>query len=124
MYAPVSSSTASNEMKQDNIFSEVPPELTEELTESIARNRNIRIERIISKGHKSADGFWYDQDEDEWVLLLQGAARLQFEHETEEVNLSAGDHMLIPARTKHRVSWTDPDRETIWLALFSKEPLC
>ena len=110
-------------MRRDNIFSTIPTGLTGELTELIAHNSSIRIERIISKGHKSADGFWYDQNEDEWVTILKGAARLQLENNAEEVALSPGDHMLIPAHTKHRVRWTAPDEETIWLAIFSSEPL-
>ena len=110
-------------MRRNNLLADIPAGVADELTELIAQNRNMRIERIVSKGHKSANGFWYDQDEDEWVAILSGAARLQFEGDTEEIALSPGDHILIPAHMKHRVSWTSPDEETIWLALFSSAPL-
>jgi cupin 2 domain-containing protein len=64
----------------------------------------------------SAEGFWYDQPENEWVLLVQGAARLQLENR-EPIDLRPGDYVLIPAHQKHRVDWTDPNQETIWLAV-------
>ncbi|ATX81207.1 cupin 2 domain-containing protein [Mariprofundus ferrinatatus] len=108
-------------MKQGNILSTIPADLPEELSELLVHNSNLRIERIVSRGHRSDEGFWYDQDEDEWVLLLHGSARLQFEDKV--LTISAGDHILIPAHTRHRVCWTDPDVESIWLAIFSKEPL-
>ncbi|WP_238995822.1 cupin domain-containing protein [Sphingomonas solaris] len=68
----------------------------------------------MSHGHVSAD--WYDQDRDEWVLLVEGGARLSLEGEGEIV-LGPGDHLLIPAHVRHRVTWTDPARRTIWLAI-------
>ena len=109
-------------MGKGNLFASVPADLPAELSELIANNGDVRIERIVSKGHMSPDGFWYDQDEDEWVVLLSGAARLQLEGES-ELELAPGDYMLIPAHCKHRVNWTTPDQETVWLAIFSREPL-
>ena len=69
----------------------------------------------VSHGHKSPEGFWFDQDQNEWVLLIAGAARLQFEDET--VEMKAGSFVNIPAHRRHRVDWTDPDQPTIWLAI-------
>ncbi len=77
----------------------------------------VRVERIVSHGERSPDGFWYDQKDSEWVLLLAGAARLQIEGEPAEVELGPGDFLTLPPRLRHRVSWTDPRRETIWLAV-------
>ena len=74
---------------------------------------NIRIERIVSHGHASPEGFWYDQDEHEWVIVLKGAARLQFEYSN--VDMKPGDFVKIPAHKKHRVEWTMPNEPTIWL---------
>ncbi len=79
----------------------------------------FRLERIISKGNTTPDGEWYDQGEDEWVLLMSGGAKLEYQYRgnLESIELKPGDHVLIPAHTRHRVAWTRPDVETIWLAL-------
>jgi len=110
-------------MLTENIFSAIPESLPEEITRQIAHNSDIRIERILSHGHRSPESFWYDQTQDEWVILLAGAARLQFADQPEELTLTVGDHLLIPAHRKHRVSWTSPETTTIWLAIFSSQPL-
>ncbi len=75
-----------------------------------------RVERITSHGQASPPGFWYDQDQPEWVLLVSGSARLAFDDG--EVALSPGDSLLLPARCRHRVAWTTPDAPTVWLAVF------
>jgi cupin 2 domain-containing protein len=75
----------------------------------------VLIERIVSHGHRSLEGFWYDQKRCEWVVLLKGAARLQFEDHT--VEMRPGDALNIPAHVRHRVEWTSPDEPTIWLAV-------
>lgn len=87
-----------------------------ELFETLARTDAVHIERIVSRGHATPHGEWYDQDRPEFVLLVQGAARLAFA-DGREVELAPGDWLNIPARQKHRVAWTDPDRETVWLAV-------
>ncbi|MDZ4819579.1 MAG: cupin domain-containing protein [Planctomycetota bacterium] len=99
-----------------NLLTNIPADLPTELTETLAQSRNVRIERIISHGHASPDGFWYDQDQREWVLLLAGAARLRIEDRT--VELLPGDYIDIPAHAQHRVDWTTPDEPTVWLAVF------
>jgi cupin 2 domain-containing protein len=78
----------------------------------------VRIERIVSTGQVSPPGFWYDQDEGEWVMLLAGAATLLIAGETAPRRLAPGDCVNLPAHTRHRVEWTDPDAETVWLAVF------
>jgi cupin 2 domain-containing protein len=99
-----------------DIFAEIPADLPEELIQTLLDTPSFRIERIISRGHASPEGFWYDQETHEWVLLLMGAARLRFEGE-EPIDLRPGAFVNIPARQRHRVEWTDPTGPTIWLAI-------
>lgn len=103
---------------KNNLRNGIPVRLPAELTEVLAENRQARIERIVSRGHSSPPGFWYDQDRSEFVLLLEGEAAIIFAGEDEPVRLGAGDYLTIPPRRRHRVEWTDPDRETIWLAVY------
>lgn len=99
-----------------NVFENVPVGLPDELASTLYQAKSLRIERIVSHGHSSPEGFWYDQTDHEWVMVLRGAARLQFE-ET-ELQMRAGDFTNIPAHQKHRVAWTTPDEPTVWLAIF------
>ena len=100
-----------------NIFTEIPDPLPEERFDCILKRENILIERIVSKGHVTPVGQWYDQAGDEWVMLLQGQAILLFEENQQLLRLAPGDYVLIPAHTRHRVEWTQPDFNTIWLAI-------
>jgi cupin 2 domain-containing protein len=77
----------------------------------------VRVERIVSFGHASPPGFWYDQPWHEWVVLLTGAARVLFEGDSAPVQLGPGDSLDIPAGRRHRVEWTAPDGPTVWLAV-------
>lgn len=101
-----------------NIFTNIPDQLPEEWVDSILQKDHLRLERIVSKGHVTALGQWYDQSWDEWVLLIQGEATLLFEKGMKRLSMRTGDHIMIPARTKHRVEWTHPEIETIWLAVY------
>lgn len=101
-----------------NLFDQLPSKLPEEPFNTLLDTGNVRIERIVSQGHASPEGFWYDQDEHEWVLVLRGAARLSVEGEIKE--LKQGDFLNILSHQKHRVEWTTPDEPTIWLAVFYK----
>jgi cupin 2 domain-containing protein len=98
-----------------NLFADIPNSLPEELTTVLLESPDVCIERIVSQGHKSPEGFWYDQDQSEWVLLISGAARLEFENES--IDLTSGSFLNIPAHRRHRVAWTDPNQPTIWLAV-------
>lgn len=102
----------------DNLLNGIPKELPEEWIEVLVSAAGVRLERIVSRGHCSAAGFWYQQDQAEWVLLVQGRAELRFEEEGRSVVLKAGDHLRIPAGCRHRVEWTSSDPEAVWLALF------
>lgn len=100
-----------------NIFADIPQDLTDERLETLLETPRFRMERIVSRGHCSPEGFWYDQENREWVILLQGKAKLRFEDQKEPVTLIPGDYLLIDQHRKHRVEWTDPEQDTIWLAV-------
>ena len=104
-----------------NLFDNLPTNLPEELVHVLAQSNQVRIERIVSNGQGSPKGFWYDQEEAEWVVVLKGEAGLQFEGEEKPHHMKSGDHLLIPAHTKHRVQWTSATEPTLWLAVFFKE---
>jgi cupin 2 domain-containing protein len=99
-----------------NLLTDIPRHLPDELFTTLLAAANVQIERIVSHGHASPAGFWYDQDQHEWVMVLKGAARLRFEDGI--VEIKPGEFMNIPAHKKHRVEWTTPDEPTIWLAVF------
>ncbi|HEY9035654.1 MAG TPA: cupin domain-containing protein [Pseudomonadales bacterium] len=99
-----------------NVLESLPETLDEELFTEIIRGENVKIERIVSKGHASPASGWYDQDCHEWVVVLKGAATLSFAN-GDDVQLRPGSHLNIPAHTRHKVAWTTPDTETVWLAI-------
>jgi cupin 2 domain-containing protein len=101
-----------------NLLQDLPAAGAGEISETILAAPGVRIERIVSHGEASPPGFWYDQAEGEWVMLLAGAARLRFADEPEPRALGPGDCIHIAAHRRHRVVWTDPDRPTVWLAVF------
>lgn len=103
-----------SESGSGNLFAAIPRDAADEEFRTLLARPGVRIERIVSTGQTSAD--WYDQAGDEWILLVEGGARLLFE-DGDELVLGPGDHLLIPARRRHRVTWTDPARPTIWLAI-------
>ena len=105
-------------MEVKNIFKNIPEDLSEEIVEKILEVKNIRIERIISKGQSSPPNFWYDQNENEFVIVVKGRAKLHFMGEEKPILISKGEYTIIPPHVKHRVEWSDPGTETIWLAVF------
>ena len=100
-----------------NIFAGTPERLADERIDPIVSADGLRIERIISTGQASPPGFWYDQDWNEWVMVLSGSAGLLFEGEAEPRVLGPGNFVNIPAHARHRVEWTDPAQPTVWLAV-------
>jgi cupin 2 domain-containing protein len=101
-----------------NLLVDLPLSLPEEAVSILLRTEHVRIERIVSTGQASPPGFWYDQAEGEWVVLLHGAARLSIAGEAAPRSLTAGDILHLPPRLRHRVEWTDPTEPTVWLAIF------
>jgi cupin 2 domain-containing protein len=108
-------------IQKTNLFSVPPATLPEELVETLAEGKHVRIERIVSTGHASPEGFWYDQEEIEWVVVLKGEAKLLFEGESQPIHLKPGDHVTIPAHRRHRVEWTTSKEPTVWLAIFYRD---
>jgi cupin 2 domain-containing protein len=99
-----------------NLF-DIPTDLDSEQITTLLASRHVRIERIVSRGHASPPGFWYDQPDSEWVVVLAGSAAVRFEGEPAPRELKRGDHLRIPAHSRHRVEWTAPNEPTIWLAV-------
>ena len=101
-----------------NLLHPLPPAGPDEVLETLLARGGIRIERIVSFGQSSPDGFWYDQDEDEFVVLLSGAAVLRFEDGDRTVDLTPGTWIDIPAHCRHRVEATATDQPSVWLTMF------
>ena len=102
-----------------NLFAGIDEEKRdEELLTTLAERPGVRIERIVSTGQASPPGFWYDQPEGEWIVLLSGSAGLRLEHEAYTRLLAPGDCLDIPAHCRHRVEWTAQGTHTVWLAVF------
>ena len=104
-------------MKNSNIFSNIPKTLKDEFFEDIFISKEFKIERIVSYGHSSPESGWYEEELNEWVILLEGEAILSFENR-DDVMLQKGDYINITAFTKHKVSWTKPECNTVWLAIY------
>ena len=102
----------------NNLLKNISVDAPEEVVDTILSAESVRIERIISNGQSSPEGFWYDQDEHEWVIVLKGNAGLRLEVEDGVRELNAGDCINIPANFRHRVEWTDSP--TVWLCVFYK----
>ena len=103
--------------EKENLLASLPDASSEEITRTLLKMKSARIEYIVSQGQASPVGYWYDQTEDEWVLLLQGSAILGYA-DGREIQLAAGDSLMIPAHVKHRVVQTDKMEKTVWLAIF------
>lgn len=100
-----------------NLLTDLAARQAEEQIERLVDSPGFRIERIVSAGQASPPGFWYDQPDDEFVVLLAGAARLRFEDDDRVVDMKPGDWVEIPAHVRHRVDWTQADSPTVWLAV-------
>lgn len=100
-----------------NIFSDISDNLPDELIEVISENQNVKIERIVSRGHKSSHDFWYDQDKNEFVFLVCGEAKLRFEDADKIIQMKKGDYLIITAHKRHRIEWTSQEEDTIWLSI-------
>jgi cupin 2 domain-containing protein len=108
-------------MKTGNLYFEIPDGLREEIFTPLLKTGAFTLERIVSSGQATPPGQWYDQEMIEWVILLKGRAGLVFEGEKEPRILRPGDYVLIPARCRHRVEWTEAGETTVWLALHYRE---
>jgi len=100
-----------------NILERTKNDISQEVFEELAGNENVKIERIISTGQATAEGEWLKQEKIEFVLLISGKAGIQFRGQ-EDVELVPGDHLVIPPNTDHRVTFTQKEPATIWLAIY------
>ncbi|WP_334187800.1 cupin domain-containing protein [Noviherbaspirillum sp.] len=108
-------------MNAHDILEGIPALLPAEISESLVTASHVRIERIVSRGQCSPPGFWYEQVENEWVMVIKGEAELRVENVDggdKTVRLTEGMYVDIPAGVRHRVDWTSPDTDTVWLAVF------
>ena len=103
-------------MEINNIFSNVPQKFEKEIIQEILKTDKFSVERIISECHSSPKDYWYDQETNEFVLLISGSAGIMFE-DKELKTLNPGDYLLIEAHKKHRVDWTDSKTKTVWLTI-------
>lgn len=101
----------------NNLLANLPSALSGEVFETITASETVCIERIVSNGQTTPNGTWYDQKRSEWVLVVSGSAELLFKDAQEARRLTAGDYILIPAGCRHRVTWSDPTVQTVWLAV-------
>jgi len=102
-----------------NLFEDLPKKFEKEFFEEILVTTDFKLERIISEGHCSTSGFWYDQKQNEFVMLLKGKAKLSFD-DGRKFELNPGDYLIINAHQKHRLDWTDPEQKTFWLTIHYK----
>lgn len=102
-----------------NLFDDLVFDKSSEKLETLIENEKVKIEKIITSGQASKKGFWYDQEWDEFVVVLEGSAQITFE--TKQVTLEKGDFLYIKAHERHHVSWSDPNIVTLWLAVYIKE---
>ncbi|HEX7912172.1 MAG TPA: cupin domain-containing protein [Paraburkholderia sp.] len=105
----------------DPVFDPGVPVGPGEQVDALVEQGGVTIERIVSMGHASPPGFWYDSPRAEWVVLLSGAAALEFEGDPKLHLLKSGDHVLIEARCRHRVAWTSGEEPSVWLAVYYPE---
>jgi len=100
-----------------NLLRQIPADLAEEMVEVLGNGAQVRIERIVSRGHASPPDVWYDQEWHEFVVLVSGRARLAFADGAPPLEMGPGDWIDLKAHTRHRVDWTDPLQDTVWLAV-------
>ena len=109
-------------VKAGNLLTDLPSgSLAEEVFTTLVERPGLRIERIVSTGQMTPEGEWYDQETGEWVLLVEGRARLRIEGEAYDRELRPGDFLHLPAHCRHRVVWTDKEKPTVWLAIHWRE---
>ncbi len=100
-----------------NLLRDLPDASEGEVTQELVRDGGMKIERIVSSGQSSPEGFWYDQETSEWVIVLSGRAGLEIEGEDEILEMGPGDYVDLPAHCRHRVAWTAEGEPTVWLAI-------
>ncbi|SAL71108.1 cupin [Caballeronia arvi] len=106
------------QLQTGNLFSIEAKRGVDERIDMLVTGQRLNVERIVSMGHASPEGFWYDDSRAEWVALLSGAAVLEFEEGSMRHDMRPGDYVLIEPHCRHRVAWTHADEPTVWLAIY------
>ncbi|WP_444633808.1 cupin domain-containing protein [Cupriavidus oxalaticus] len=104
-------------LEHGSLLADVPVNLAEEVFQPLLARPGLKVERIVSNGQASPQGFWYDSADGEWVLLVSGSAALEIEGEAGQHAMRPGDWLHLPAHCRHRVAWTDEAQPTVWLAV-------
>lgn len=104
-------------LSRGNLFASLPIDRNVEHFDTLTQLGDIKLQRIVSFGQRSADACWYDQEHSEWVIVLRGQAKLEIDGHPQPIALGPGDYVDLPAHTRHRVAWTAPEEATIWLAI-------
>jgi cupin 2 domain-containing protein len=110
------------ERTSGNLLADLPVDLPEEQFDPLLDRDGLTLARIVSTGQSTPNGDWYDQERDEWVLVMKGRAGLRFEDEDSVREMGPGDHVMIPAHARHRVEWTSETEPTVWLVLHVAHP--
>ncbi len=103
-------------LAQGNLFESIPDDIDQEMFTELLAGQTVSVKRIVSKGHTSPESGWYDQEDNEWVIVLKGEGKIAFEDDS-ITHLVPGRYINIPAHTRHKVVWTSRRSETIWLAI-------
>ncbi|CAN0627561.1 cupin 2 domain-containing protein [Burkholderia multivorans] len=106
------------QLQTGNLFSIEGKRGGDERIDMLVTAPRLNVERIVSMGHASPEGFWYDDSRAEWVVLLSGAAMLEFEENSTLLEMRPGDYVLIEPHCRHRVAWTHAEEQTVWLAIY------
>ena len=108
---------ASPPVTAGSLLADLPHRLEVERFDQLLKVTNVRIERIVSTGQATPPGEWFDQAWDGWVVVISGAAEILLEDEDAPRSLGPGDYLFLPAHIRRRVTWTAPERPTVWLAV-------
>ncbi|MGU7769195.1 cupin domain-containing protein [Burkholderia sp. MR1-5-21] len=106
------------QLQTGNLFSSEGERSGGERIDLLVTGPRLNVERIVSMGHASPEGFWYDDSRAEWVVLLSGAAVLEFEENATRLEMRPGDYVLIEPHCRHRVAWTHAEAQSVWLAIY------
>ena len=91
-------------------------EVSKILAEKKISGKSVIVEKIVSNGAASPEGFWYDQKYDEFVIVLKGRAKIGF-YKKKSIELKAGDYLTIPKHVRHRIEYTSSKPKCVWLAV-------
>lgn len=108
---------ARDTLESGQLLADLPSAADGEVLDTLLSRDGLQIERIVSHGQATPEGEWCDQENDEWVVVLSGAAKLLLEGEDAPRDLGPGDFVFLPSHLRHRVTWTSPDEPTVWLAI-------